>query len=223
MKKIFLSIVVLFSVTIYGQVTKDLGDFTKVTAFDKISVKLIPSNENKIVYKGKFENEAETIMSNNELKIRLPLGSFLKGDDLVATVYFKKLEAVEANEGSYLSCDSGIQAVDFELIAKEGAQIKINVNAQRITARASQGAEIKIEGKTETIAIITNSGGKVAAEKCISKQATVALNAGGSVDVYATELADVKTRAGGNILIYGNPKQVNQKKVLGGNIKIIKN
>ena len=38
-------------------------------------------------------------------------------------------------------------------------------------------------------------------------------------DVYATDLVDAKTRAGGEITIYGKPKQINEKKIAGGTIE----
>ena len=47
MKKIVFSLLVFSSIT-YGQVEKKLGDFDKVTSFDKIDVLLIPSSEFKI-------------------------------------------------------------------------------------------------------------------------------------------------------------------------------
>lgn len=222
MKKIFMSSFLVFTHILVAQVTKNIGDFTKVTAFDKISVQLIPSLENKVEFTGKFEDEAELINNNGELKIRLPIGSFLKGDDLVAKVYFKKLEALEANEGSYVSCESEIKSLDFSIIAKEGAQIKVTVNAERITVKSSNGAVIKLSGKAQNLDVVTNSGGKLEAEKCITSQTTVSVNAGGFADVYATNLVDAKTRAGGTITIYGNPKQVNKKNVFGGHIIISK-
>ena len=37
--------------------------------------------------------------------------------------------------------------------------------------------------------------------------------------VYATDLVDAKTRAGGEIKIYGKPKQINEKKIAGGTIE----
>ena len=141
---------------------------------------------------------------------------------MVAKVYFIKLEAIEANEGSYLSCESEIKSLDFSIIAKEGAQIKVNVNTDRITVKSSNGAVIKLSGKAQNLDAVTNSGGKLEAEKCITNQTTVSVNAGGFADVYATNLVDAKTRAGGTITIYGNPKQVNEKKILGGHIIISK-
>ncbi|WP_309609065.1 head GIN domain-containing protein [Flavobacterium sp.] len=222
MKKILLLTFILVSQYNFGQVTKDVGNFTKVTAFDKISVQLIESDENKVELKGKYENEAELVNNNGELKIRLPIGKFLDGEDLTVKVYFKEILAVEANEGSYLSCQSEIKSVGFDIIAKEGAVIKLNVNAQRIILKASQGAEVNLSGKAQNLDIVTNTGAKVKAETCKTEQTVVSVNAGGFADVYATDFVDAKTRAGGTITIYGNPKQVNQKTVLGGKIIISK-
>ena len=55
-------------------------------------------------------------------------------------------------------------------------------------------------------------------EYCITQQTTVTVNAGGLANVYATDLVDAKTRAGGTITIFGKPKQINEKTVAGGNI-----
>ena len=48
------------------------------------------------------------------------------------------------------------------------------------------------------------------------------VNAGGKASVNASDLVDAKTRAGGNIYIYGDPKVINQKNVAGGVIKKVK-
>lgn len=222
MKKLIVLSFVTFSSIISAQVTKNLGDFTKVTAFDKISVQLVASNENKIVIKGDKAAEVQIVNDNEELKIKMPFDKLMKGGDIEATVYFKKLEGIEANEGSYISCEDQIKATDFSLIAKEGAQIKATVDAQRIRVKSSNGAVIKLEGKTQNMDVVINSGGILQAENCQTSQATVSVTAGGNADVRASDLVDAKTRAGGNITIYGNPKQVNQKTVLGGNIILSK-
>ncbi|WP_035668967.1 head GIN domain-containing protein [Flavobacterium sp. 83] len=219
MNKIVIIAAVLLAQVGFSQVTKNVGDFDKVTGFDKIEIKLVAANENKVELKGKFEAEAEVINNNGELKIRLPLGKFLDGDDLLATVYFKKIDAIEANEGSFISSDTDLKALDFKLIAKEGSKIEATINAKKITVISSSGAVINLSGKTQNLDVVTNSGGKFEGKNCISSQVAVSVNAGGFADVYATDLVDAKTRAGGTITIYGKPKQINQKTVLGGTIK----
>lgn len=219
MKKLIAVAILFIAYNSNAQVTKNLGDFDKVTAFDKITVQLVSADENKIVFKGTFESEAEIINNNGELKIRLPIGKFLSGENLVATVYFKNLEALEANEGSIVSCKKEIKAINFSLLAKEGSQIKAIVNASKITVSSASGAEVYLSGKTTNLDVVTNSGGKFEGENCISSQSTVSVNAGGYAKVYATDLVNAKTRAGGAITIYGKPKQINQKTVFGGTIK----
>nr|WP_315189136.1 head GIN domain-containing protein [uncultured Flavobacterium sp.] len=219
MKKLIAVAILFIAYNSNAQVTKNLGDFDKVTAFDKITVQLVSADENKIVFKGTFESEAEIINNNGELKIRLPIGKFLSGENLVATVYFKNLEALEANEGSIVSCKKEIKAINFSLLAKEGSQIKAIVNASKITVSSASGAEVYLSGKTTNLDVVTNSGGKFEGENCISSQSKVSVNAGGYAKVYATDLVNAKTRAGGAITIYGKPKQINQKTVFGGTIK----
>ena len=223
MKKIILFIFLLVSNILLAQISKSLGDFSKVTAFDKISIKLVSSNENRIEIKGDLASEVQIITKNKELKIRMPLEHLMKGDDVNVILYFKKLEAIEANEGSSISCDSNLKALDFNLIAKEGADIKVAIDAQRITLKSSNGAVITLSGKAQNLEAIVSSGGILEAQKLETNQTVISVNAGGNADVFATDLVDAKVRAGGNITIYGNPKQVNQKTVITGNIKIIKN
>ena len=218
MKKIFL-ILVLIAQFSFAQITKPIGDFNKVTAFDQIEVLLIESNENKIILNGNGSEEVELINKNGELKIRMPLTKLLSGDNVSATLYFKKLDAVEANEGSRISCNGTFKAIAFDIIAKEGSQIKLNLDVDKLTVRSSNGSNVNVSGKAKNQDAIINSGGELDAEDLITAQTSITANAGGEANVYATDLVDAKTRAGGNIKIYGKPKQINKKTVLGGTIK----
>ena len=79
-----IALVIILSITQFGfsQVEKKVGDFNKVTTFDKIDVLLIASDENKIILNGENAEQVEIINKNGELKISLPIGKFLKGDDI---------------------------------------------------------------------------------------------------------------------------------------------
>lgn len=219
MKKIFLLIILVNSPLFAQTVTKSPGDFTTVKIFDRISAQLIPSNENKLEIKGMRASEVEVINNNGDLKIRMPLTKLLKGETIEATVYYKKLEGVEASEGSYVNAEKLIKAVNFDLNAKEGAEIKIVLDVQKCITKASTGGKITITGTTQNQDIIITSGGELNATKFNSNQTTVSINAGGNASIYATDYVDAKVRAGGSIYIYGKPKQIDQKTVLGGSIK----
>jgi hypothetical protein len=223
MRKILISSIFLVSQFIFAQTEKKVGDFNKVTAFDKIDVNLVASTENKVVLTGANSQEVELVNKNGELKIRMPLTKMLSGDAISATVYYKKLDAVEANEGSRVASKEKITAINFDIICKEGSEIKLtNLQVDRLQVRTSAGSIVTVKGSVKNQDILSNSGGKYDGQDCITEQTVVTVNAGGMAHVYATDLVDAKTRAGGEIIIYGKPKQINEKKIAGGTIEQVK-
>lgn len=221
MKKVILVAFAITTQFIYAQgtVTKNLGDFDKVKVFDRISVTLIHSNENKIEISGDRSQEVELVNKNGDLKIRMPLHKLLKGEELSAKLYFKSIDNIEASEGSSVSSDHTFKSISFDVNAKEGAQIDINLNVNKVNVRANSGGIVTLSGKAKTQDIVVTSGGIVNGKNLETTQTAVSVNAGGSADVNASDLVDAKTRAGGTVVIYGDPKQINKKTVLGGTIK----
>jgi hypothetical protein len=218
MKKIICSFLLISSIA-FSQAEKSVGDFNKVTSFDQIEVLLIPSDENKVVLDGSGSEDVEIVNKNGELKIRMRLTKMLSGENISATVYYKNIDAVEANEGSQISSEATFNSTTFDIIAKEGSQIKIKINVDRLTVRVANGSTISISGTAKNQDVLINSGGIYEAERLKTSQTIITANAGGDADVYATDLVDAKVRAGGDIRIYGKPKQINQKIIAGGTIK----
>uniref|UniRef100_UPI0030CA3ED2 head GIN domain-containing protein n=1 Tax=uncultured Flavobacterium sp. TaxID=165435 RepID=UPI0030CA3ED2 len=203
----------------FSQITKELGTFTKVTSFDKIDVTLIESSFNKIIINGHDSKTVEIINKKEELKIRMPITKILQGDEISVIIYYKNLTSVEANEGSSISSKTIIKATIFDVIAKEGAKINININVEKLNIKATSGAIISIQGKAKNQDVLINSGAVLNASNLTTNQTTITVNSGGNAQVYATDLVDAKVRAGGNIIIFGKPNQINQKIIAGGNIK----
>jgi hypothetical protein len=218
MKKIVYSLLFISSIA-FSQIEKKVGDFNKVTAFDQIDVILIPSSENKLVLNGSGSDQVEIINNNGELKIRMPLTKLLKGDNVSATLYYKNIDALEANEGSKIACEAILKSTLFSIIVKEGAKINIKLDVDKLTVRVANGSIVQIEGDAKNQDILVNSGGVYIAEKLITNQTTITLNAGGEASIFATDLVEAKVRAGGEITIFGKPKQINKKIVLGGTIQ----
>lgn len=209
----------LITTAAFSQVEKTLGDFTKVTSFDKIDVLLIKSTENRITINGNETESVETVNKNGELKIRMPFSKTMQGEDISVTLYYKNLEAVEANEGSRIASSETFDATIFDIIVKEGAEIKINLDVDKLNVKGTSGGIIKVTGTAKNQDLLINSGAVYNAEKLETEQTTITVNAGGEADIYATNLVDAKVRAGGNITIYGKPKQINQKVIAGGTIR----
>jgi hypothetical protein len=221
MKKIIYSFLVFSSIA-FGQNEKNVGDFNKVTSFDQIDVFLIKSDENKVIIDGNEANEVELVNKKGELKIRMPFTKILQGDNISVTVYYVKITAVEANEGSRIACGDKISSVVFDVIAKEGSEVKLILDVEKLNVRTANGSKVLLEGTADIQDVLVNSGGIYEAEKLESQITTVSCNAGGQANVFVTNIVDAKVRAGGEITIHGNPKQINKDIIAGGTICIVK-
>lgn len=198
---------------------KNVGDFNKVTAFDQIDVILIPSKENKVLLNGSGSDQVELVNKNGELKIRMPLTKMLSGDNISATVYYRSIDAVEVNEGSHIGSESVIHAENFSLIAKEGGSVDLPLEVKQLQARIVDGSKVNLSGKAHEQDVLVNSGSVYQADNLHTSKTMVTANAGGEAHIYATDYVDAKVRAGGEITVYGNPKDIDKKVVMGGKIK----
>ncbi|WP_316634785.1 head GIN domain-containing protein [uncultured Flavobacterium sp.] len=222
MKKLLIGAAILFVQMSFGQVTKDLGDFDSVKVFDKLSVKLVQSSENKIVIKGARESEVEVVNKKGLLKLRMPFPKLLSGNDLDITVYYKHLELIDVNEGANVTSKEAIKATSFKVSAQEGATIDVNLDVDKLKVSSVSGGSITLHGKAANQDASLGAGGYLLASKLTTSQTTVSVSAGGKADVNASTLVDAKVSAGGSIYIYGKPKQINQKTVFGGKIEEVK-
>ena len=217
MRKIGFSLLFLSTVA-FAQETRSVGDFNKVTSFDRIDVFLVQSDENKVRLEGNGSEDVELINKNGELKIRMPLTKLLDGDSISVTVYYKKITAVEANEGSRIACGDKIKATDFDIIAKEGAQVKLLLEVDKLTARVANGSSISLDGNAKIQEVTVKSGGTYYAAPFKTEITTISVKAGGDATVYATDLLDVQVLAGGEVTILGEPKQIKEDVIAGGRI-----
>ncbi|KFF01763.1 head GIN domain-containing protein [Flavobacterium hydatis] len=219
MKKILIGVAILFVQMSFGQVTKSLGDFDKVKVFDKLSVTLIEGSENKIVIKGSRESEVEVVNKNGELKLRMPFPKLMSGNDMSIQLYYKRLESIDVSEGSIVSSKETFKQTTIDLNSKEGGEINVILDVDNAKVRAVSGGIIKVSGKATNQVANLGSGGFLRARTLKTSQTTINVSAGGNAEIYATTLVDAKVSAGGYIYIYGKPKQINQKTVLGGKIE----
>ena len=222
MKKLIIGAAILFIQMSFGQVTKELGDFDTVKAFDKLSVKVVQADQNKIVIKGSREAEVEVVNKNGILKLRMPFPKLLSGNDLSITLYYKHIELIDVNEGATVTSNEAIKATSFKVSAQEGGIIDVDLDVDKLKVSSVSGGSITLAGKAANQDASLGAGGYLLASKLETSQTTVSVSAGGKADVNATTLVDAKVSAGGSIYIYGKPKQINQKTVFGGKIEEVK-
>lgn len=222
MKKLIIGAAILIAQMSFAQVTKELGDFDTVKVFDKLSVKLVQSSENKVVVKGAREAELEAVNKNGILKLRMPFPKLLSGNDLDITLYYKHIELIDVNEGAAVTSNETLKATSFKVSAQEGGKINVDLNVDKLKVSSVSGGEITATGKADNLDASLGAGGYFLGSKLATSQTKVSVSAGGKADVNASTLVDAKVSAGGSIYIYGKPKQINQKTVFGGKIEEVK-
>lgn len=220
MKKIITLIAVLLATQIQAQeVNKDIGEFSKIKVFDLIEVNMIPSDENRVIVKGKDVDYVKVINDNGKLKIRMEIDRRFNGDDTFVEVYYTSVDVIDANEGSFITVNETIIQDDLELRAQEGGHIKVGLDVKRLQARAVTGGIVETYGTAESQDVTLNTGGIYEGEELITDYTKVTIAAGGEAEIHAKEKAELKVTAGGDIYVYGEPNELKKKTFAGGRIQ----
>ena len=217
MKKIALGLMLVGFQLSFAQFTKNVGEFSSLKVYDKITVIIVPSNENK-VESDTDDASVETINRNGELRIKMMPTKILQGDKVTVKVYYKNLNDIQASQGSSVSSKETWKANMLILTANEGSRINLEIETGKLNVKTNSGGEVVVTGSADHQDIVVNSGGKFNGQNLESQSATVTSNAGGVAEVFATESVDAKTRGGGVIDVYGDPDDRKFKNVIGGKI-----
>lgn len=221
MKSLFLLVFVVCNGLVFAQegITKTVGEFSTLKVFDLIEVKLIKSQENKVVINGRNKNDVEIVNKDGLLKIRMKLEELFDGNNTSVTLYYSNIDIIDVNEGANVYTDDIIDQFEIDLRAQEGGQIKAKLNVKFATIRAVTGGIIETTGSAERQDISIYTGGIYKGKDCVAVNSEVAIRAAGEAYVNTTNNLDIKIRAGGDVFVYGNPKSIDESRVLGGRIK----
>lgn len=217
MKKFLLSLIFLSVQLVFSQSTRNLGDFTAVKAYDRITVELVKSNENKVEIKGN-NSDVELVNKNGELKIRMIPTKLMQGQNVFVTVFYENLNEIQASQGAIINSKEPIESETLSVTSNEGSNVKLEINAETLQVKANSGGILSLSGTAENQDIVVNSGANFDGKEIDSKSATVTTNAGGIAEVFASESINATTRAGGIIDVYGSPEERNTQNVIGGKI-----
>mgnify|MGYP001819422543 CR=1 FL=1 len=220
MNKIIYILIVIFGFNVNAQdaIDKTIGEFSEVKVYDLINVKMIKSNENKVIISGKNRRDVEVLNKNGKLKIRMKLEESYDGNDTVVILHYTSVDVIDANEGAKVMIEEPIEQFEIDLKTQEGAKITAVLKSTYANFRAVTGGIINVSGTSKNQDISIYTGGVFNGEEFITEQTEVSINAAGEAYIHATELAEVRIKAGGDVYIYGKPKKVDESSVLGGRI-----
>ena len=219
---VFILTLVTLSLTAQEKKTIELEKFTELKAFDRISVILIKSTENKVIIVGKDIGDVNVENKKGLLKIKMDFENHMDGGDVEAKVYYtEELTLIDSNENAKVVAEGTFSASKAKIAVQEGGKVTLKVDVNDLYVKSTSGGEVTLTGNSKIQEVIANSGGKVFNQELDTDETKVTVNAGGTAKIKATLKVDAKVRAGGSIYIYGNPKEVEKDKLFGGKIEII--
>lgn len=214
---VFLGVQILWSQD--SKLSQDLTKFSEVKAFDGISVNLIKSDVNKAVITG--ENIQKVAIVNNEgvLKIRMQIDKIFSGYSTFVDLYYtEKLIIIDVNEDARISSQETIKQDILELKAQEGGELVISAEVEQLLIKTVTGGVIETRGSSDLQDVAINTGGVYEGKELKTKFSTINVNAGSRAEIYASDYVKATVKAGGEVLVYGDPAKMDEKTVFGGTV-----
>lgn len=222
MKFFTLSTALFISLLSFSQNPREikLGQFDTVKVYDLITVNLVKSDENKIIISGEDATDVEFVNKNGTLKVRMAFDKQFDGTQTFVHVHYTDLKVIDGNEGAYITSNELIEQPQLEIRVQEGARVKAGVIVDYLEIKAVTGGITEVSGTVDQQNITVNTGGIIENQELKSKRTKVKVSAGGEVEVHATDAVDINIKAGGDVIVFGSPRQVSKKTFAGGRIDI---
>jgi hypothetical protein len=202
-----------------GERLLNISEFVNLKVYSGIEVKLIPSDENKLLISGADRMDVIAKIKGQTLKIRHTLEHIINPTFTYVELYHTGLmDDITLYQGATLEVDSTYRQTSISLKIQEGASMDFKFEGEKLTSIVNSGGKLFLSGKVTNHQSSVSSGGACEAETFEAEQTKVSVTAGGIAYVYATELLEARVTAGGIIRIYGNPKKTVTKKAIGGKI-----
>ena len=223
MKQVILFVLFLFLIQTVrpqdGKISMNLTKFTEVKAFDGISVNLIKSNEDKAVITGANTDKVNIVNTDGILKIRMQITKIFSGYRTFVNLYYSEnLLVIDVNEDARITSEELINQEVIELKAHEGGELKIKAEAEQMLIRSVSGGVITTTGGSDVQDVAINTGGSYLGKEFKTKFTTVNVNAGSNAEIFASDYVKATVKAGGEVLVYGDPTKMDEKTVFGGKV-----
>lgn len=196
-----------------------IGEFDELKVKDGIQITLVPSDTNKIIISGKHIEDVVVINKGKNLKVRMKTKRIFSGfNTTVELFYSEPIQKIEAKSGSFVSSKEVMLQPLLELEVKEGAEVDVVLDVEKVDASVSTGGLLNLKGSATNQDLQVNTGATVKAKDLLTEQTSIAINAGGNAYINANKVVQATVRAGGIVRVFGKPIQLNKTVFLGGSV-----
>ena len=202
-----------------GKISKELKKFSEVKVFDGLSVNLIKSSSNKAIITGSNTDKVAIVNNKGILKIRMEIGKLFSGyRTFIDLHYTEELLVIDVNEDARISSQETLKQDVLELKSQEGGELSVKAEVEQLLIKAVTGGVIKASGKADLQDVAINTGGVYEGKGLLTGFSTVNVNAGSKAEIYARDYVKATVKAGGEVLVHGDPTRMDEKTVFGGKI-----
>ncbi|WKB82786.1 head GIN domain-containing protein [Cellulophaga omnivescoria] len=223
MNKLTLFTFIFFAISLVNaqneKITQKLQNFSEVKAFDGLSVNLIKSTKNEAVITGVNTQKVAIVNNDGVLKLRMELDKIFSGYRTFIDLYYTdNLTVIDVNEDARISSNETIKQDLLELKSQEGGELIIDANVTQLLVKSVTGGVITSRGNAKNQDIKINTGGIYYGKNFKTELTTISVNAGGNAEINAAKYVQATVKAGGEVLVYGDPAKMDEKTVFGGKI-----
>lgn len=223
MKQVLVLMFLFGCILVTGQdskVTHKLEPFKELKGFDGLSINLIKSTENKAIISGENTSSVAIVNIEGVLKIRMQIGKIFSGYKTFVDLYYSdKILVIDVNEDARIVTRDNIKQEVLELKAQEGGELIVNAEVEQMLIKSVSGGVIRTTGSSNLQDVQINTGGVYEGKDFNTNFCTINVNAGSRAEINAKDYVKATVKAGGEVLVYGNPKKLEEKTVFGGTIK----
>ena len=176
MRQIFLFIAFSFSLHLIGQESKtvSISPFLGVSVYSGIHLKLIPSDENKMVISGENIETVVFTLKKDILKIRHSFDQILNPSNTYVELHFtEELDELSSYQGTTIETTAELKTTSMNIKASEGSKQDLRIVAEKIDSRVNSGANLTLAGTTTSHDLSILGGGIFEGETLQTKQTKV--------------------------------------------------
>lgn len=237
MKKIYFLVTLLFplllschtnagnwlkSVSGNGHVTKvnrPVESFDGIKASSGINVYLFQGDEEKVVVESddnildciKTEVKGSTLHCYIDCNIHF-------SSKMNVYVNYKMLNKIDASSGSDVFGETVIKTGTLNIGVSSGADVKVDVDAEKVYCEVSSGSDATITGKASHFQGNASSGADIKAEDMKVATCDVSASSAGDIRITVTESIEANASSGGDITYFGNPEREHIDESSGGDV-----
>lgn len=199
---------------------RSLRSFTEVRVSNAIDVRLIASNEEKVIIRSDNVDldEIETDVSGSILKIYLS-GNRYRKVSVEVDVYFKTISGISANSASNVKGSGIIKTNQLYVSTSSAASIEVEVEAERLKLDASSSGDLKISGKATEVDVDVSSAGSIYAYDLNAEVVTADASSAGNIKISVSKELEAAANSAGSIRYRGNPGKSHVRSNSGGSVR----